>query len=363
MTFRSNAKLTRALMVVSLMITTLISNADDMPPAAVEVAEAQIRDIAPTVWVPGTVISKQHSQIASEITGNLLWVAEVGDKVKAGDPLARINDRVWQLQQANDQANVASLTSNLEFLVRQVERSERLAKTNNASQSELERLTMEREMVRQQLRAAEVALERTRYDIERTVIKAPFDGIVVARYHQPGEHINQGESSVRLTNLDNLEIKAQATLNSFRHVKAGSEVAIKTQKGTQVSQVRSLVPVGDERSRMLELRIAASAEHWLIGEAVKIELPNGESQSSLTVPRDALVLRESEVYVFKVGKDEKAERVEVITGNGYGSRIAVTGALKAGDLVIVRGAERLREGQAVNILKQHVAVEGLAANS
>ncbi|BFM13700.1 efflux RND transporter periplasmic adaptor subunit [Simiduia litorea] len=363
MTYIRSAHLIKTLAGIALMMTCVTSTAQDMPPAAVEVAEAQIRDIAPTVWVPGTVISKQDSQIASEITGNLLWVAEVGDQVKAGAPLARINDRIWQLQQANDLANVASLTSNLDFLVRQVERSERLAKTNNASQSELERLTMEREMLRQQLRAAEVALERTRYDIERAVIKAPFDGIVVARYHQPGEHINQGEAAVRLTNVNQLEIKAQATLSSFRHVQAGSEVAIKTQAGTHVSHVRSLVPVGDERSRMLELRIAASAEHWLIGEAVKIELPNGESQSSLTVPRDALVLRETQVYVFKVGKDEKAERIEVRTGNGYGSRIAVTGALEAGDLVIVRGAERLREGQALNILKQHVAVEGLAAAS
>lgn len=339
----------------------LPAHAQDMPAAAVEVAEAQMREIAPTVWVPGSVISRQDSRIAAEITGTLLWVVEVGETVKQGAPLARINDRIWQLQQSNDKASIASLQSNVDFLVRQVERSQSLAQNNNSSKSELERLTMEREMVSQQLVAARVALERTQYDIERSVIRAPFDGIVVARYRQPAEHIDMGEAVVRLTNLDNLEITAQAPLSTFRHVTAGSEVAVKNQERTHVSSVRSLVPVGDERSRLLELRIVANPGAWLIGEAVRVELPNGESQASLTVPRDALVLREKDVYVFKVGADDKAQRINVVAGNGYGSRIAITGDLQPGDLVIVRGAERLQEGQALNILKQHAATEGLAA--
>lgn len=332
------------------------------PPAAVEVAEAQIRDIAPTVWVPGTVISRQDSNIAAEISGNLLWVAEVGDEVAKGEPLARLNDRIWQLQLQNDQANVASLQASLEFLERQVERNQRLAKANNTSKSETERLIMERDTTRQQLRAAEVALARTRYDLERTQVLAPFDGVVVARNHQPGEHISIGETLVRLTNTDNLEIRAQAPLSTLRFLTRGADVAIRNPHATQVSQVRSLVPVGDERSRMLELRIEAD-NSWVIGEAVQVELPNGQQQASLTVPRDALVLREREVYVFKVGADDKAERVVVRTGDGYGSRIAITGNIKEGDLVIVRGAERLQEGQTVNILKQHAATEGLASNS
>lgn len=344
------------------LASSLVSAQQQRPPAAVEVAEAQLRDIAPTVWVPGTVISRQDSNIAAEIAGNLLWVAEVGDAVKKGQPLARLNDRVWQLQLANDQTNIERLKANLEFLTRQVERNERLAQANNASKSETERLIMERETTRQQLRAAEIALARTQYDLERTQVLAPFDGIVVARNHQPGEHIGVGETLVRLTNTVNLEIKAQAPLGTLRYVQAGGEVAIKNAFLTQTGSVRSLVPVGDERSRMLELRITADAD-WVIGEAVRVELPNGETRASLTVPRDALVLREHQVYVFKVGPDDKAERIDVVTGDGYGSRIAISGNLAPGDLVIVRGAERLQEGQTVNILKQHAATDGLASNS
>lgn len=349
-----------ALTLLLPLLSPLALAQEGPPPAAVEIAEAQTRNIAPTVWVPGTVISRQDSRLAAELAGNLLWVAEVGDRVQKGQPLARLNNRLWLLQEQDNLADLARLDSNLVFLDKQVERNETLAKTNNASRSELERLTMEREMTRQQRRAAEIALARSRYDLERTEILAPFDGVVVARFAQPAEHISAGQAVVRLTNTDNLEITAQAALTSARMLNAGAELAVQGGEQTRVGKLRSLVPVGDERSRLLELRIEADASHWLIGEPVRVELPAGPAHAALTVPRDALVLREKQVYVFKVGDDNKAVRVPVVTGDGYGSRISVTGELTEGDRVIVRGAERLQDGQLVNILRQHAATDGLA---
>lgn len=332
------------------------------PAAAVEVAPVQLRDIAPTIWVPGSVISRQDSRLAAEVTGNLQSVAEVGDNIGKGQIIARVNDTLLQLQLRNDEAEIARLQSNLTYLQRQHQRSEQLAQTNNASRAELERLTMEAEMTKQQLTAAQVNRERTLYHLDKTKITAPFAGIVVERYRQPGEHLRQGDDVVRLTNTVNLEIKVQAPLSVSRYVSSANKVAIKGQTQTVVSQVRSLIPVGDERSRLLELRIEAQANQWLIGEAVKVELPNGVSQASLTVPRDALVLREREVFVFKIDADNKAQRIAVITGDGFGNLIAVSGNLQIDDQVIVRGAERLQTGQLVNVIKHHGESAGLAVS-
>ena len=76
-------------------------------------------------------------------------------------------------------------------------------------------------------------------------------------------------------------------------------------------------------------------------------LPTSASQLLTTVSRDALVLRDQSNYIFVVGKDDMAKRVNVDLGSGLGDRIAVYGELKAGDEVIIRGAERLRDGQQV----------------
>ena len=68
-----------------------------MPPARVEVAAAELREMAPSVDVSGTVVSLNDSRIASEVQGVLTWLAEVGDDVNAGDVIARIDPRIFRI--------------------------------------------------------------------------------------------------------------------------------------------------------------------------------------------------------------------------------------------------------------------------
>ena len=117
----------------------------------------------------------------------------------------------------------------------------------------------------------------------------------------------------------------------------------------QESKIRAIVPVGDERSRMIEVRIAMSGAGWPIGSAVRVDLPAARQSAGLMVPRDAVIVRADGAHVFRVGKGDLAERIAVRVGNGDSQRVEVTGTLKAGDRVVVRGGERLRQGQPVKV--------------
>ena len=121
------------------------------------------------------------------------------------------------------------------------------------------------------------------------------------------------------------------------------------------STIRGAVPVGDRQSRMMELRLQADADSLFIGEAVTVALAESDPRPMLSVPRDALVLRNRETYVYTVTEDEIAVRVPVTTRAGSGERIAVTGDISAGTTVVIRGAERLREGQKVRVIRRSVA--------
>ena len=114
--------------------------------------------------------------------------------------------------------------------------------------------------------------------------------------------------------------------------------------------VRTMVPFGDGRSHMFELRIDISPVPWRVGESVRLAVPTAEPVEVLAVPRDALVLRRDGATVFRITEDGTAERVPVQPGLGDGMLIGVTGGLNRGDRVVVRGAERLRPGQPVRIL-------------
>ena len=110
-----------------------------------------------------------------------------------------------------------------------------------------------------------------------------------------------------------------------------------------------MVPVGDEASRQLELRIALGDEVLPVGSAVEVGLPSDSPRVAVAVPRDAVILRREGNFVLRVDSDGKAERVPVQSGTEVGDLIEVSGAVKAGDRLIVRGGERVEAGQLVTI--------------
>ena len=180
----------RTAVFTSLVLTVFLAGAavaeEGPPPAPVHVAYALEQEMAPTVWVPGTVASRNEALIAAEVSGQLTWVAEVGDLVVQGQPVARINDQAVQLRLENDEATIKRLEAQLDYLDQQVKRLQRLTEQQVAPTNDLEEAESQREAVNQQLIQAKVAKEQTRYELDRSQVKAPFTGEVVARIQQPG---------------------------------------------------------------------------------------------------------------------------------------------------------------------------------
>jgi hypothetical protein len=113
--------------------------------------------------------------------------------------------------------------------------------------------------------------------------------------------------------------------------------------------VQSIIPIGDERSRLLELRIALDGDTWPIGSPVRVQLASATTQSGVTVPRDAVILRQGAAYVFRIGERSTAERIPVQVGPGRASEVEIIGAVAAGDRIVIRGGERLQPGQVVAV--------------
>ena len=344
-----------SLLMLLLATGGVVASAQDSE-AVVELANVTRGSNSSVLRLPGTVISTRDAQISSELTGRLTWVAEVGQHVPRGEPLAVIEDHLLHLQLRDDWAEIERTEADIEYNRRQIKRLEKLAKQNNTAQAELDEIKSRLEMLIQEQRIAEVNRERTLYDLERSRVLAPYDGVVVSREMSAGEYTEPGLALVRLVDTQTLEISVNAPLRVARYVQPGAAVQVESTDTQLLAKVRGVVPVGDARSRMMELRLELEPGHWHIGEAVTVELPDGESQAALSVPRDALVLRGDEIYLFTVSPERRAVKVPVTTGAGRGSRISIQADLEVGDAVVVRGAERLQEGQRVKVTQHHLAV-------
>lgn len=321
-----------------------------MPPARVEVATAEFRDMAPVVEVSGTVLSLNDSRIAAEVEGILTWMADVGEAVDAGAVIARIEPRLLQVAVTRAQANVARLEAELRYRQRQLQRAEELAASNNASANLLDESLANRDQVLHQLNDARAQLERTQGDLGRTRIRAAFAGHVTERLASVGEYIGVGEDILRLVDTHRKEISLPAPIVLTKYVEPGMEVLVRNGGIERDHAVRAVVPVGDSVSRMVEIRLSAGDSNWLVGMPVQVSLPSDHPVRTVAVPRDALVERGGQAFVYKVNDEGVAEQIAADIQTTVGLWVGIAEGVEPGDQVIVRGAERLAPGQPVEII-------------
>jgi RND family efflux transporter MFP subunit len=313
--------------------------------------------MAPTMQVAGTVLSRSDAFLSAEVEGRLLEVAEVGERFDRGDVLARVEDTRLQLRAEELEAEIESVEARLEFLEAELARYRRLAADNLASQTQIEQTRSERDVAQGDLAVARSRLAQVADEIDRTRIRAPFDGVVAQRLVQAGERVSTGTQVMRIYNPDNLEVVARAPLSFYRYVQPGDELAVRVNDEVIPATLRTLVSQGTEQSHVFELRLNLD-ERLPVGQAVRVTVPTADVREVLAVPRDALVLRGSGTSVFVVDDENTARRVNVAVGIGSENMIEVKGAIQAGDRVVIRGNERLREGQAIEVIDNPGAPTG-----
>ena len=333
------------------------------PPATVvEVAKADIARIAPRHWAPGSVVSRDDAKLATSAAGRLQHVAEVGTRLKAGERVAKLEDEAIRLRLEDAKTEVARIKAQRELADRTRERLEKLASSNSIAANQLDEARAQVLQLTAQLRQVEVRVRSAEYDLEQTELRAPFPGVVTERLATRGEYVATGAAIAHLVDTTNLEARVQAPLALAALVKPDMKLAARMGDRQFKATVRAVVPVGEERSRQFELRLALSDAPPMVGSAIEVALPEREVAQTLAVPRDALVVREDGSYVMRIKTDNTAERVEVKAGASDGELTAVTGELAAGDVVVVRGAERLTAGQKVRVAERAaVAATGPAS--
>lgn len=319
----------------------------DMAPAVVTVAPAVRTELAPRHWAPGSVISRQDAHVASEQGGRVIRVAEVGQQVRAGEALALLDDTALALREQEAQADLGRIQAQLELATRQEQRYAQLAAQQNIARAQYEQLRADRDMLVQDRARAQALLAQTRHQRTQMTVRAPFAGVVAEREVQLGEYLTTGDAVARVVDTAAQEVRVRAPVDLGRHLAVGTPVLVRVAGAERPHPVSALVPVGDEASRQLELRIAMSASELPVGSAVDVGMPSAAVRSVVAVPRDAVVIRPEGDFVWRVDGAGKAERLAVETGAEVGDLVEVAGSVRVGDRLIVRGGERVEPGQAV----------------
>jgi len=346
-------KRTFILAATLLMATTPTLAQQQMPAKVVRVAEVSRTELAPTVAVPGTIYSRNEVRVTAGVGGQLTMVAEPGTFIEQGQPIATIDKSTLRLQRAEQEALLQRAEINIRQLNSQLRRQRELENESLVSEFELEQTEANRDLAVSDANITKVRIRQIDDLIRRADVRAPFSGVVISRAHRAGEDVARGEVLAQMTDILNLEVRAFVPLKHLPRTSVGQALDIFATGEYHIGTIRSLVPTGDVRSQTFEARIDLTqnaAGRWTVGQLVSVAIPIRAKELTLTVPRDALVLRSNGSFVFRISDENKAQKIEVQLGDSAGDLISISGPLAEGDRVAIRGAENLTEGADVKIM-------------
>lgn len=349
-------RITRLFCLLLICVSVdMTAYAQQMPPTIVVVEQAGMKMLAPTIDVPGTVVSRFDARLASELAAKLKWIADVGTIVKEGDTVASLEDITFRLLEMEARSRVDREQARVTFLRSEKSRLERLEEDNLSAKSQLDQTTSDLAVAESEKAIAEAQLGQAKVAMHITEIRAPFDGIVTEKLRNIGERLNVADEVIRLVDPNSIEVVARAPLNTVNFIKNDDVLEIYNDYRKGEGSVKTTVPFGNPQSHMFEVRLDVDPSQWTVGESVRLSMPTAAEREVMAVPRDALVLRREGASVFRIKDDMTAEQVSVITGLGAGSLIEVIGDVNPNDRIVIRGAERLSTGMTVDIRERNDA--------
>ncbi|MFQ5515595.1 MAG: efflux RND transporter periplasmic adaptor subunit [Myxococcota bacterium] len=306
------------------------------PPVPVEVL-----DVAPTRledWIElvGELRSEASVLLKPEIAGVVASIEFVeGQAVRHGDVLVRLRDE-------EQLAILREAEAKNELARDAYERTRKLARQNVSAAAELDR-------ARAEFAVSRAAVELARLALDRTKVRAPFDGVVDERLVDPGDRVTDDTALVQIDAIDRLQLAFAIPELGVSVARVGLRVTLRVASlpGEEFAgEVFFVAPTLDTRSRQLRIKawVPNPERRLRPGLFANLRIRIGERTDALVVPESAIAYDVTGPYVWRVADGDVAERVAVTLGTRDGGRVEIVSGLKAGDRIVAAGVHRLSSG-------------------
>jgi membrane fusion protein (multidrug efflux system) len=259
-------------------------------------------------------------------------IVPAGAPVKKGQPLAALHniEQRKQYQLAQHAAAIART---------QLKRTEKLYASRFASKKVLEDK-------RNAFITAEQALATSKHERDKTIISSPFDGVVGIFKAREGDHVSIGDPIVTIVQPSAMQLEFNVPEPLLPKLKPGSKIAINNHLGT----IKTVQQCLDAVTHMAPAIAEITCQDCISGTSVYVDVILDEHPAALTIPYEAIFLKDAKPCVYEVEKG-KAVLCPLTLGIQNKDRIEILSGLKEGKMIVLRGQERLYDGCPIQILK------------
>ena len=358
--------LTVVIGLVSLMMAAQATeddkNTTDIPKPALTVTTAspQIVRLEQTLHANGNILAWQEAIIGNETDSLRLSEVKVnvGDQVNSGQLLAKFAAETLEAELARILAATEEAKAHLAEATKNAQRARAAKISGGWSEQEINRYLTEEQTAKAKLDAQQATFKLQQIRINQTRILASDSGVISSRSATVGAVLPKGQELFRLIRQNRLEWRAEVPSAELTQLKQGDVAIITSPSGSDIEgKVRMIAPSVDQQTRLGLVYVDLPRHPELkTGMFAKGKFELGSS-NALTVPQQAVVMRDGFSYVFKLDQDNRVSQVKVKIGRRSGDRLEVLEGLQTNYELVTSGAGFLNEGDLVKVVSSLSATQ------
>ena len=302
----------------------------------------------------GSVAAWQEAVIGSESNGLRLSEVRVnvGDVVKKGETLAVFASDTVRADVEQARAVLQEAQANASAAKADADRARNLRSSGALSEQQVTQYLTTESTARARVASAQATLAQQQLRLRYATVVAPDSGIISARSATVGAVIGPGTEMFRMIRQGRLEWRAEVTSNDLGRIKPGMRAQVRAASGVEISgKVRTVAPTVDPQTRLalvyVDLPPSMSANAPLKAGMFASGRFEFGATNALTVPQQAVAVRDGFSYVFRLNRDSRVSQLKVTTGRRLGDRVEIVSGLAADAPIVISGAGFLNDGDLV----------------
>lgn len=323
------------------------------PALTITTTQPSTASLAIKLAANGNVAAWQEASVGAEASGLRLTqvLVNVGDVVKKGQLLATFAGDAVQADVAQAKAALMEAEANAADAKANAERARTLQNTGALSTQQINQYLTAEKTAAARVQAAQATLNAQAVRTQNTQVRAPDNGVISSRSATVGAVVGAGAELFRMIRGGRLEWRAEVTSAELGRVKPGTTATVIAADGSSVQgKVRMVAPTVDPQTRAALVYVDLPANPSIkAGMFAKGEFVLG-SATVLTLPQQALVLRDGFTYAMRVEANNKVSQVKLQTGRRVGDLVEITQGAKTSERYVASGAAFLADGDSVKVL-------------
>ena len=341
-------------LLILVIITCTMAYSGEQPPANVVISKIVLQQSAQNQSFIGTLYYDRISHVSSEVSGLVVKIGvRAGDRVNKGMPIVNLDTEILEKEILIHKNQIHQARLHINHSKKNYQRRNSLYKKGGISEKDYDDARFVHDNALLKKLYSETTLEKLLIQKRKSVIKAPFDGIILEKNVDSGDWVNQGRQLVRIGSVNDLFIKVPIAETLLKFISPGDKVRviINAYNKEMTGIVDNLSPIADAKTKNVFIKIRIPMLTKVVQNmSATVFISTGISQKLAMIPRDALFKSQGNDFVYTI-KENKAVQLPVNIVTYLGNLIGADNKhFTEGMSVIVEGNERLRPDQSLVIV-------------